>query len=62
MAISIHIETDNSAFGETAHEKAIEVAKILEGIVERILDNEEVEDMKLKDSSGNTVGELFIDE
>lgn len=62
MAISINIETDNAAFGEDNRDVAIEVAKILESIVERILDNECIEDMKLRDSNGNTVGSLYIDE
>lgn len=62
MAISITIETDNAAFGEDNRDVAVEVAKILESIVERILDNEYIEDMKLRDSNGNTVGDFTVDE
>jgi len=57
--VTITINTDNAAFGESEQEKAEEVARILSGIVKR-LQAGSIPDGKLKDINGNTVGQVGV--
>lgn len=60
--IIITLETDNDAFGIDQWEVAQELSSILRRLATRVLENEVVEDTKLMDSNGNTVGLLEVKE
>lgn len=60
--IVITLETDNDAFGIDQWEVAQELSSILRRLATQVLENEVVEDTKLMDSNGNTVGLLEVKE
>lgn len=60
--IIITLETDNDAFGIDQWEVAQELSSILRRLATQVLENEVVEDTKLMDSNGNTVGLLEVKE
>lgn len=57
--IVITINTDNAAF-DGQHDTAHEVARILRQYATDSIANEQVEDTKLRDINGNTVGEVKV--
>ncbi len=54
--ITIEIETDNDAFGQSAPARRHEVARILKNLASKIEQDMAYDDMKLRDINGNTVG------
>lgn len=59
MEFGLTIDIDNEAFQPYP---ADEVARILGGIVETIVDSGVIGDMTLVDSNGNTVGKMYVKE
>lgn len=57
MRVNISIDLDNAAFEPTPGE---EVARILSLVGDRALLTGEVEDQKLLDLNGNTVGQVLV--
>ena len=62
MNITITINTDNDSFGTDQWQQSSEVAWILRSLATEMLLEDVVEETKIKDSNGNTVGELTIKE
>lgn len=57
--IVIKINTDNAAFSEFEWQKSMEVARILRQLSTDIESSDTVENTKIKDVNGNTVGEVY---
>jgi len=59
MRVTITIDCDNEAFGD---EPAVEVARILQRYTARLREAYRLEDCRLRDVNGNTVGQVEISE
>lgn len=64
MNITIKINTDNAAFGETSSEAAQEVANILAGLTDILIGASMLVEgsIPLRDSNGNKVGQFTVKE
>lgn len=61
MKITINIDCDNAAFGESRKAAAAEVARILDHLVIDLICFG-LEDHKLRDINGNRVGQLTVED
>lgn len=57
MRVTITIECDNAAFDETP---AVEVARILQRYAAKLREAYQLEECKLRDVNGNTVGQVKV--
>lgn len=65
MQVTITINCDNAAFGDTDESRGYELRDILESLAERLSRygfDESYNNLKIRDSNGNTVGQLTITE
>jgi hypothetical protein len=67
MKITIDVETDNSAFGDTPYDMAAEVQRIIEEVMENLYAKMEVtietgkaQHLFVSDYNGNTCGKIKI--
>lgn len=62
--ITIRINTDNAAFGDTLGSTNLEVTRILDGLVDRLRSEPwtlQADTVILRDSNGNAVGTFDIE-
>ena len=61
MKVTIEIQCDNAAFGEDEYGQSVEVARILDALVDDLTQVSAVPAMKkLYDINGNKVGQMVV--